>query len=279
MPTYKEDMPDCKGSKDPVAVVWPDPYSPEKDGVCGMKHPLDKDSGKSAWVIFVTGVFLQLEELYTNLLNYRITLTDDIKVYRGVYIEGLVSGSPSFDYKNFTGFTSTTYDIDRTFSILEDMARGSDCPFGLILDNWVVLEIDVPKGTQVFSTNLCGFLEEEIIFTENAELINCEETTYMQTSLSGLWERSKEIYLEKAKEDGNMESLLKSLRRPPLNISGADKKKCLGEYAGPMNIVPPNTHITVTMIKGTYRKISGLELKCENFKECYNKAINAGPPV
>lgn len=66
------------------------------------------------WINYLDDMYGQLNQLYHNLLTYRIQFDTEVTVYRGLYIEP----ANEYPYLDFTGFTSTAYDINSALHIM-----------------------------------------------------------------------------------------------------------------------------------------------------------------
>jgi len=127
---------------------------------------------KEQWKNYLDDIYGQLNQLYHNLILYRIQFDTEVTVYRGVYIEP----TNEYPYTYFTGFTSTAYNIDSALHIMMSDYVNYE-PKNK--EYFVLLEIRVPTNTLIYSTNLCTIqIEDEIIFTENAYLTEVTESEH-----------------------------------------------------------------------------------------------------
>lgn len=141
-----------------------------------LKYPVVNrgSTEKDQWINYLDDMYGQLNQLYHNLLTYRIQFDTEVTVYRGLYIEP----TNEYPYTYFTGFTSTAYDIDSALQIMM-MDYENPTPQPKHKEYFVLLEIRVPANTPIYSTNLCTIqVENEIIFTENAQLVDTTESEY-----------------------------------------------------------------------------------------------------
>ena len=125
------------------------------------------------WTNYIDDCYQVLIQLYNNLLLFKIKLPEKMTVYRGLYLDP----SNTYDFTKMTGFTSTTYDI---FTAIQIMFSNYDNQKELkILDYCYLLEIELPSGTNFYSTNNCTIqIEHEIILTDEGMLTNRKEHSY-----------------------------------------------------------------------------------------------------
>jgi hypothetical protein len=122
------------------------------------------------FVAFIRGVFEAIRELYDSMINYSVGLQFDVVVFRGMNVDP----SNAYTFRNvFTGFTSTTYDLDKAIQI---MTSDYETELPRIVNNLLLIMIYLPAGTKFFTTNLCTIqIEDEIILTDEGTLENVTE--------------------------------------------------------------------------------------------------------
>lgn len=140
-----------------------------------LKYPISIRGTEvlSIWENYIKDSYEILEQLYSNLLLFSVKLPEKTTVYRGLYLDP----DNDYDFTKMSGFTSTSYDIYTAIHIMisnydnEDELRN--------IDNCCLLEIELPKNTDFYSTNMCTIQnEKEIILTREGMLVDRTEDIY-----------------------------------------------------------------------------------------------------
>lgn len=139
-----------------------------------FKYPIIKKES-DIWINYVNDTYDILRQIYNSILKFSIKLPIDIVVYRGLYLDS------DFEWSIIKGFTSTSYNIDTAINIMikhyeNENSEETEIDF----DRLLLLKIHLPKGTNIFTTNLCTiYLEHEIVITDEGKLDNSSITTYI----------------------------------------------------------------------------------------------------
>ena len=130
-----------------------------------LTNPSISGSPETVWRDYVNSYFKEVRQLHSSMLRYSLKLKKPMRVYRGLKIQQEMP-----DWINqASGFTSTTYDIYESIQMMMADYDGTN-PYPE-LSEFVILSIDLPAGTNIFTTNFCTIqIEDEIILTDEGEL-------------------------------------------------------------------------------------------------------------
>lgn len=130
-----------------------------------LTYPDIRGQPETIWRDYVTSYFNNIRRLHGSMLRYSLKLKKPMRVYRGLKIQ---EEMPDW-ITNASAFTSTSYDIYETIQMSMADYDGTN-PYPK-LSELVILAIDLPEGTNVFTTNFCTLqVEHEIILTDEGEL-------------------------------------------------------------------------------------------------------------